>query len=99
MENPYSIIWRPMAEADLDSIVDYIAEDNPTRAEKFGKALREKTLPLADFPNMGRPGRPGLPDWLRELVVHKHYIIFYRVLDKTRTVEILRVKNTVLKTP
>jgi addiction module RelE/StbE family toxin len=90
----YRIIWRPMAEADLDDIIDYIAQDNPLRAEEFGQALRDKTLPLAQYPKLGHAGRPDLPDFVRELVVHRHYIMFYRVLDKTRTVEILRVKHT-----
>ena len=96
---PYSNIWRPIAEADLDNIIDYIAQDSPANAKKFGKELRDKTKQLAEFPCTGRSGRPGLPDWLRELVAHKNYIIFYRVLDESRTVEILRVKHAAQQMP
>lgn len=96
---PYSVIWRPIAEADLDNIIDYIAQDSPANAKKFGKELRDKTKQLAGFPGSGRLGRPGLPDWLRELVVHKNYIIFYRVLNESRTVEILRVKHAAQQMP
>jgi len=53
----YRIVWRPMAEADLDSIIDYIARDNPTSAKAFGQELRDKTLPLANNPLMGHTGR------------------------------------------
>ena len=88
-----------MAEADLDNIIDYIAQDNPTRAETFGQELRDKTLPLAQHPKMGRTGRPGLPAFVRELVAHRNYIVFYRVLDETPTVEILRVKHAAQQTP
>ena len=98
-KTPYSIVWRPIAEADLDNIVDYIAQDNPIRAETFGQELRDKTLPLAQHPKMGRTGRPGLPGFVRELVAHRNYIVFYRVLDETRTVEILRVKHAAQQTP
>ena len=98
-KTPYSIVWRPIAEADLDNIVDYIAQDNPIRAEEFGQELRAKVLPLAQHPSLGRTGRPGLPDFLRELVAHRNYIIFYRVLDEARTVEILRVKHTAQQVP
>ncbi len=93
------IVWRPIAEADLDNIVDYIAQDNLIRAEEFGQELRAKVLALAQHPKVGRTGRPGLPAFLRELVVHRNYIIFYRVLDEARTVEILRVKHTARQTP
>ena len=95
----YRIVWRPIAEADLDSIIDYIAQDNPTKAEAFGQELRDKTLPLAQHPKLGRTGRPGLPAFLRELIAHRNYIVFYRVLDEARTVEILRVKHTAQQTP
>lgn len=98
-KTPYRIVWRPIAEADLDSIIDYIAQDNPAKAEAFGQELRDKTLPLAQHPKLGRTGRPGLPAFLRELVAHRNYIVFYRVLDEVRTVEILRVKHTAQQTP
>lgn len=96
---PYRIDWRPMARQDLRGIVRYIGKDNPTRAKSFGKELRDKTKPLAQHPELGRKGRPGLPEWLRELVVHRNYIIFYRVLDESSTVEILRVKHAAQQVP
>lgn len=88
-----------MAQADLDDIIDYIAQDNPTRAGTFGQELRDKTLLLARHPKMGRTGRPGLPAFVRELVAHRNYIVFYRVDDDTGTVEILRVKHAAQQMP
>lgn len=88
-----------MAREDLRGIVRYIGKDNPTRARSFGKELRDKTKPLAQHPELGRTGRPGLPDWLRELVVHPNYIVFYRVRAETHTVQILRVKHAAQQVP
>lgn len=95
----YDIVWRPLAEADLNKIVDYIAQHSPVSAKKFGRELRNKVLPLKRHPKLGRTGRPGLPLVVRELVVHQNYIIFYRVLDEARIVEILRVKHTAQRAP
>lgn len=95
----WRIEWRPKAREDLRGIVRYIGKDSPTRARSFGNALRDKTQSLARHPELGRKGRPGLPEWLRELVVHPDYIVFYRVLDEARTVEILRVKHAAQQTP
>lgn len=67
--------------------------------DEFGQELLDKTLPLAQHPKLGRTGRPSLPTFLRELVVHRNYIVFYRVLDEARTVEILRVKHTTQQMP
>ncbi|MDZ7585436.1 MAG: type II toxin-antitoxin system RelE/ParE family toxin [Thiobacillus sp.] len=96
---PYRIEWRPMAREDLRAIVRHIGKDNPTRAKSFGQELRDKTKPLAQHPELGRQGRPGLPNWLREIVVHPNYIVFYRVQAEARTVEILRVKHAAQQTP
>ena len=96
---PYGIEWRPMAREDLRAIVRYIGKDNPARAKSFGQELRDKIKPLAQHPELGRQGRPGLPDWLRELVVHPNYVVFYRVRAEARTVEILRVKHAAQQVP
>lgn len=90
---PYGVLWRPLAEVALDDIVDCIAQDNPTLAVEFVLELRDKAAALALHPMMGRTGRPGLPAFVRELVAHRNYILFYRVLREARTVEILQVKH------
>ena len=95
----FHIEWRPKAREDLRGIVRFIGEDNPARAATFGQELQDKVLPLAQFPEIGRQARPGLPTFSRELVVHRHYIVLYRVLKASRTVEILRVKHTSLQWP
>jgi addiction module RelE/StbE family toxin len=95
----YRIAWRPKASDDLRNIVRYIAQDSPTRARTFGKTLREKVQPLAHHPMLGHEGRPGLPAGVRELVLHPNYIAFYRVIEASRTVEILRVKHSAQQTP
>ena len=96
---PCRIEWRPMAREDLRTIVRHIGKDNPTRAKRFGQELRNKTKSLAQHPELGRHGRPGLPEWLRELIVHPHYIVFYRVQAEARTVQILRVKHAARQVP
>lgn len=95
----FRIEWRPQAQEDLRAIVRYIGKDNPARAKSFGQEIREKAAQLAQHPELGRTGRPGLPDWLRELVVHPNYIIFYRVQVEACTVQILRVKHAAQQMP
>jgi plasmid stabilization system protein ParE len=96
---PYSIVWRAAARRDLMEIIRYIGQDNPIRARHFGQALSDKTLVLANYPMGGRPGRPGLPEGTRELVAHRNYIVFDRVLEATRRVEILRLRHAALQFP
>jgi toxin ParE1/3/4 len=84
----YEIQWTARALKNLDAIGSYIAQDNPPRAQSFVQELLDKAALLRNFPAMGRPGRlPGT----RELVVHKNYILPYRV--KNNVVQILRVQH------
>ena len=83
----------------MRAIVRDIGKDNPTRARNFIQELHDKTLPLEQHPELGRSGRPGVPNYVHEIVAHRHYIVFYRVLDEVSTVEILRVKHAAQQTP
>ena len=47
----------PTATADLDSILDYIASDNPSAALKIGLLIDDSRTHLRKFPLSGRLGR------------------------------------------
>lgn len=81
-----TVKWTKTALKNLGLIADYIAQDKSIRAKTFVREIRGKTNLLADFPGMGRPGRII---GTRELVVHKNYIVVYRVRDGQ--VEIIRI--------
>ncbi|MBI4739280.1 type II toxin-antitoxin system RelE/ParE family toxin [Candidatus Woesearchaeota archaeon] len=71
---PFTI--RPQAQDDLDGIFDYIAQDNPQRAEQFIRALHEKFVMLSTTPEAGT-ARPELVPEIRGFPF-KRYVIFYR---------------------
>jgi toxin ParE1/3/4 len=86
--------WKQIAEDDLAAIVDFIAEDSPTSAERLATDLRAKADKLREHPEMYRAGRKR---GTREMVVHPNYVVIYRV--QKETVEILRVKHTAQQWP
>lgn len=95
----HAVEWTQFALQDLDAVIDYIAQDNPGRAYDFAAGIYDKTVVLEQYPEFGRPGRPGLPAGVRELVVHQNYIVLYRVLASPGVVEILRVKHAAQQLP
>ena len=88
------IKWTKTALGNLGLITDYIAQDSPRRAKTFIQEIREKTTTLVEFPKIGRPGRVI---GTRELVVHKNYIVAYRV--RGEDVEIIRVHHVAKRWP
>lgn len=82
------IVWTDAASDDLESIEDFISQDNPKAAiEQVLRIINLVEEVLADNPGMGRSGRVPRT---RELVVSgSPYIVVYRV--KNHTLEILRV--------
>ncbi len=81
------------ALGDLESIAEYISQDNPEAAKNVIKELKETINLLLVMPDMGRTGRVFST---RELV-KSHYIIPYRVIGNQ--IEILRVFDTSQKPP
>jgi toxin ParE1/3/4 len=84
------IIWRRAALNDLESIREYIAQDNPKAATRVRAAIRAAVDPLAKHPNLGRSGR--VEGTRERIVVDLPYIVVYRVREET--VRILAVIHT-----
>ncbi len=81
------LVFTEPAERNLDSIIDYIALDNRTAAQKAFRAILATAKRLTEFPEIGHVGRlPGT----REFTVRAlPYVIVYEV--STDTVTILAV--------
>ena len=86
----YEIDWTEPALADLRRISDYLAEHNPTAAEKVVDEILERAELLRTTPRMGAVlGRDNRGS-KRQIIVRKYRII-YRINDNARRVEILTV--------
>jgi plasmid stabilization system protein ParE len=94
----YRVILSPRAVQDLESVVRYIAFDNPQRAESFGRELIDRTKVLRQFPELGRAVPEFRGSGARELV-HGNYRIVYRVNHQKRTVEVSRFWHGARGTP
>jgi toxin ParE1/3/4 len=75
----------PLAEADLESIGDYIALDSPGNALRFILSLRDQCQKIALAP-MAYVARPELGDSLRSCA-HGRYVIFFRPFESAVRIE------------
>ncbi len=79
--------WSIFALEDRESIFDYIEADSPRAAVSVDDRIETRVEGLAQFPEMGRPGRI---EGTRELVISgTPYIAAYRIIGDT--VRVLRV--------
>lgn len=76
MPSQQKLRWSRRALADLDRIARHIAADKPLAALGFVAAVRASVERLSAFPLLGRA---GALDHTRELVVHRNYLVTYRV--------------------
>jgi toxin ParE1/3/4 len=86
----YRTLWTEQAIEDLREISEFLARRNPQAALKFGAAIFARVERLPAFPFMGRMVPEIGRNNLRE-IIYGSYRIFYRVIEATRVIEILRV--------
>lgn len=78
-----------MAFSDRETIMDFIAQDNPQAALDMDGIFEDKAAALVKNPKLYKPGRLKNT---REAVVHPNYILVYEVSGDTIT--ILRVLHS-----
>ncbi|AEG67538.1 type II toxin-antitoxin system RelE/ParE family toxin [Ralstonia solanacearum] len=78
----------PLAEQDLESIADYIAQDNPARAVTFVRELQGQCQRLVANPS-GYRLRTELGDGIRSCAYGRYVIFFVTTPDEVIVIRIL----------
>ena len=90
MAAEYTLRYLPVAQDDLRSILDFIAQYNPSRAVSFVDELDSKIGLLEEQPHLGRtPRHPRLREYGYRVLMLDTYLVFYIV--RGHTIEIHRV--------
>jgi toxin ParE1/3/4 len=84
----FKVVFKDSFLEDLERIVRAVAVDNPGAARKLGEVIIRAGESLSFFPERYPQvrQRPGI----RRYVVRRHFKIFYRVVEESRMVEVLR---------
>lgn len=88
------LTWRPMALADRDDIMVYIAQDNPVAAIDLDLEFEAKAENARLRPKLYKAGRVK---GTREIVVRPNYVMIYRITGDV--VEVLRVLHAAQQWP
>lgn len=85
---PWRVALSEEAERDLERVTAFLARKNALAAERIGLELVDVIFFSDTLPSRGAPvkGRPGL-----RKVVHRYYVIIFRIHEAAHLVEIVRV--------
>jgi addiction module RelE/StbE family toxin len=87
--------WTRLALQDLRHLHEYIAEDNPSAANRMVTRIQDATQRLKNHPRMGRPGRV---QGTHELVIAgSPYIVVYILGDSE--IQIVAVIHSAMRWP
>lgn len=89
------VLKTPVAEADLEEIGIYIAQDDPDASDRLLDAIADKLALLAESPGIGR-AREELAPGLRSFPVSS-YVVFYRSIDDG--IDVIRVLHAARDIP
>jgi plasmid stabilization system protein ParE len=87
-----TVAFSARALADLDRLIDFIAEHDPANAVRAAQRIVDATIILRDHPLIGRPVRGDI----RELVIssgHTGYVALYRLRGGVARVEVLTIRH------
>jgi len=82
------LVFLPQAELDLEAIGDYIAQDNPRRANSFVRQLREQCRKITEAPKAYR-SRSEFGEGLRSCAYGNYVLFFYEEPGLVRIVRVL----------
>lgn len=84
------IIWTPLAIDRASEIVDYIAQDKPSAAEKWVNTVFSKVEQLKSSPEIGRIVPEIKHNQFRE-IIYGNYRIIYRI--EKNQISILTIRH------
>lgn len=90
--NNFKLEITEKAYKDIETIADYIAQDNKIAAKKIAAAFHKTFSVLCEHPNLGKLRTDLTRLDVRFYVVKKNYLIVYRITGSA--VRILRVLTT-----
>lgn len=91
------IVWLEIAADEFEDAIAWIRERNDNAADKMAETALFQIDQLKHYPQLGRIGRDNTT---RELVVsNTYFIVVYRVLSTTKSLEILSFKHDAMRWP
>jgi plasmid stabilization system protein ParE len=84
----FKVIFSTQSNCDLGRIVEFLAQKNPSAAERLGNALVDHALSLGAMPRVGAAVRER--PQVRRIFHQPCFLIYYRIDDTSQVIEVVR---------
>ena len=91
------VYWTDTAEAHLDAIYAYIAQDSPQYAMRMVDRLTGRSQQIADFPLSGRKVPEYEADQIREVIEGPYRIIYHIKPDQIDVLAVIHGSQDILR--
>lgn len=88
---PYNIYYLEKAQEDLESILDFIAQDSLERAQSYLQFLQIAISKLATFPELGVSCKRKYIRRDCRILIIEEYLVFYKIDETSLTITIGRI--------
>jgi len=100
MDQAYRIILLPEVISDLSGIYDFVESDSPQNAVAVIRKLMESIDSLDQFPQRCKIHLSSkVADRVVRSMSEPPFIIYYRVIDQDRVVEVMTIRHGARKQP
>jgi plasmid stabilization system protein ParE len=100
MPEQYVVHILPEASSDLIDIFDFIKQDSPQNADSMIRQLFEAIDSLDRFPHRSRVHLSAkTPSRIVHSMTVAPFLIYYRILEAERAVEVLTIRHGARKQP
>jgi toxin ParE1/3/4 len=89
--------WTDTAEAHLDAIYAYIAQDSPQYALRMVDRLTRRSQQIADFPFSGRKVPEYEADQIREVIEGPYRIIYHIKPDQIDVLAVIHGSQDIFR--
>ena len=92
-----NVHWTDTAQAHLDGIYQYIAQNSPEYAKRMVDRLTRRSQQIGSFPLSGRPVPEYQLEQIREVIEGQYRIIYYIKPDQVDVLAVIHAARNILR--
>lgn len=91
-----AVVWSARARSDLRLSIEYIRQDSPEAAQRFGQAMIRAARSLAEMPERGRIVPEIQDPDLREILLSRYRLVYEIFVDRIAVTRVIHASRDLM---